>query len=153
MKKEVAFYKNTWLKIFSVVLAFAAWLIVVEKIDKEAYDTLKNIPINMQTVEESIGTLGLNSITPDVETASVNISGIMYAVGNMKAEDIEIVPDISKVTGAGVYELPLVGKIKNDDGQVQIQSISPSRITVKFDTLYTKTGSKGILATLSRRKW
>ncbi len=139
MKKEVAFYKNTWLKIFSVVLAFAAWLIVVEKIDKEAYDTLKNIPINMQTVEESIGTLGLNSITPDVETASVNISGIMYAVGNMKAEDIEIVPDISKVTGAGVYELPLVGKIKNDDGQVQIQSISPSRITVKFDTLYTKT--------------
>lgn len=139
MKKEVAFYKNTWLKIFSVVLAFAAWLIVVEKIDKEAYDTLKNIPINMQTVEESIGTLGLNSITPDVETASVNISGIMYAVGNMNAEDIEIVPDISKVTGAGVYELPLVGKIKNDDGQVQIQSISPSRITVKFDTLYTKT--------------
>ena len=134
---------------------------MVEKIDKEAYDTLKNIPINMQTVEESIGTLGLNSITPDVETASVNISGIMYAVGNMKAEDIEIVPDISKVTGAGVYELPLVGKIKNDDGQVQIQSISPSRITVKFDTLYTKTlnittnitGSKGILATLSRRKW
>ena len=88
MKKEVAFYKNTWLKIFSVVLAFAAWLIVVEKIDKEAYDTLKNIPINMQTVEESIGTLGLNSITPDVETASVNISGIMYAVGNMKAEYI-----------------------------------------------------------------
>ena len=38
-----------------------------------------------------------------------------------------------------MYELPLVGKIKNDDGQVQIQSISPSRITVKFDTLYTKT--------------
>lgn len=139
MKKENPFYKNTWLKVISLIIAFGAWLAVVERIDKETYATIKNIPINMQSVEESIGTLGLNSFAPDIESATVNITGIMYAVGNAKAEDIEITPDISKVTGAGVYELPLVGKIKNDDGNIQIQSITPSRITVKFDTLYTRT--------------
>ena len=48
-------------------------------------------------------------------------------------------PDVSKVTGAGVYELPLVGTILNANGEVQISSVTPSRITVRFDTLHSKT--------------
>lgn len=140
MKKlKQIFYNNTVLKVGSLLLAFAAWLMVVENVDRTAYATFRDVTINMQTVEDSISTLGLNSITPDVEKATVSVSGIMYAVGNLSKDDIEIVPDISKVTGAGVYELPLMGVVKNaDSDQVQILSVTPSRVTVKFDTLYTK---------------
>ncbi len=133
------FFTNDFtLKVISLLIAFAAWLIVVENMDRESYTTFRDVPIDMTNVEESISTLGLNSITPDVELANVNISGVMYAVGNLSKEDIEIVPDVSKVTGAGVYELPLVGTIKGDQGEVMVSSVSPSRITVRFDTLHTK---------------
>ncbi len=126
------------LKVVSLLIAFAAWLIVVENMDRETYATFKDVPINMSNVEDSISTLGLNSITPDVELTTVNVSGVMYAVGNLSKEDIEIVPDVSKVTGAGVYELPLVGTIKGGGENVSVVSVSPSRITVRFDTLHTK---------------
>ena len=140
MKLKEFFSNNTMLKVISLLLAFAAWLIVVENVDREAFSTIKDVTINMNTVEDSISTLGLNSITPDVEQATVSVSGIMYAVGNLSKEDIEVVPDISRVTGAGVYELPLIGRIKNasNDKEVQVTSVTPSRITVKFDTLHTK---------------
>ena len=130
---------NTILKIVSLLIAFGAWLIVVENMDRESYAVYRDVSIDMSNVEDSISTLGLNSITPDVEVATVNVSGVMYAVGNLNKDDITVVPDISKVTGAGVYELPLVGSIKNSDGDVEVTSVSPSRITVRFDTLHTKT--------------
>ncbi len=132
------FTNDTSLKIISLLIAFAAWLIVVENMDRESYTTFRDVPIDMSNVEDSISTLGLNSITPDIEVANVNVGGVMYAVGNLVKEDIEIVPDVSKVTGAGVYELPLVGTIKGDRGDVTVSSVSPSRITVRFDTLHSK---------------
>lgn len=133
------FNNNTVLKVVSLLVAFVAWLIVVENVDRESYATFRDISINMTKVEDSISTLGLNSISPDVEMATVNVSGVMYAVGNLSKEDISIEPDISKVTGAGVYELPLVASIKNGNGEVAVSSVSPSRITVRFDTLHSKT--------------
>lgn len=133
------FNNNTVLKVVSLLVAFVAWLIVVENVDRESYATFRDVSIDMTKVEESISTLGLNSISPDVEVATVNVSGIMYAVGNLSKEDIAIEPDISKVTGAGVYELPLVATIKSDSGEVTVSSVSPSRITVRFDTLHSKT--------------
>ena len=134
------FFNNSLtLKIISVLVAFVAWLIVVENMDRESYATFRDISIDMTNVEQSISTLGLNSIKPEVEFANVSVSGVMYAVGNMSKEDITVAPDVSKVTGAGVYELPLVGTIKDSSGDVTISSVSPSRITVRFDTLHSKT--------------
>ena len=129
---------NTLLKIVSVIIAFSVWLVMVENVDRESYATFREVNIDMSNVEDSISTLGLNSIRPDVEVASVNVSGIMYAVGNLDKDDIKIVPDISKVTGAGVYELPLVATVKDGIEDVQVTSVSPSRITVRFDTLHSK---------------
>lgn len=124
------------LKILALAMAFAAWLLVVENMDRESYAQYRDIPIDMSNVENSISTLGLNSISPEVDVVSVNVSGVMYAVGNLSREDITVTPDISKVTGAGVYELPLVGSVKGTD--VSVTSINPSRITVRFDTLHSK---------------
>ena len=126
------------LKVVSLLIAFAAWLLVVENMDRESYATFRDVAIDLSNVEDSISTLGLNSISPDVEQATVSVSGVMYAVGNLSKDDISIVPDVSKVTGAGVYELPLIATIHTDSGEVTVNSVSPSRITVRFDTLHTK---------------
>ena len=133
------FNNSLTLKIISVLIAFVAWLIVIENVDRESYATFRDISIDMTNVEESISTLGLNSVIPDVELANVSVNGVMYAVGNLTKDDISVAPDVSKVTGAGVYELPLVGTIRNANGEVQISSVTPSRITVRFDTLHSKT--------------
>ena len=133
------FNNSLTLKIISVLIAFVAWLIVIENVDRESYATFRDISIDMTNVEESISTLGLNSVIPDVELANVSVNGVMYAVGNLTKDDISVAPDVSKVTGAGVYELPLVGTILNANGEVQLSSVTPSRITVRFDTLHSKT--------------
>lgn len=133
------FNNSLTLKIISVLIAFVAWLIVIENVDRESYATFRDISIDMTNVEESISTLGLNSVIHDVELANVSVNGVMYAVGNLTKDDISVAPDVSKVTGAGVYELPLVGTILNANGEVQISSVTPSRITVRFDTLHSKT--------------
>ena len=133
------FNNSLTLKIISVLIAFVAWLIVIENVDRESYATFRDISIDMTNVEESISTLGLNSVIHDVELANVSVNGVMYAVGNLTKDDISVAPDVSKVTGAGVYELPLVGTIRNANGEVQISSVTPSRITVRFDTLHSKT--------------
>lgn len=133
------FNNSLTLKIISVLIAFVAWLTVIENVDRESYATFRDISIDMTNVEESISTLGLNSVIPDVELANVSVNGVMYAVGNLTKDDISVAPDVSKVTGAGVYELPLVGTIRNANGEVQISSVTPSRITVRFDTLHSKT--------------
>ena len=133
------FNNSLTLKIISVLIAFVAWLIVIENVDRESYATFRDISIDMTNVEESISTLGLNSVIPDVELANVSVNGVMYAVGNLTKDDISVAPDVSKVTGAGGYELPLVGTILNANGEVQISSVTPSRITVRFDTLHSKT--------------
>ncbi len=139
MKIKEFLYSNTLLKVSSLLLAFGAWLIVVENVDRETFATFRSVKIDMKEVEDSISTLGLDSIMPEADEATVQVNGIMYAVGNLNKEDIEIVPDISKVTGAGVYELPLVGHIKGSNSEdIAVTGINPSRITVKFDTLHTK---------------
>ena len=60
------FNNNLTLKIISVLIAFVAWLLVIENMDRESYATFRDISIDMTNVEESISTLGLNSISPDV---------------------------------------------------------------------------------------
>ena len=58
------FNNSLTLKIISVLIAFVAWLIVIENVDRESYATFRDISIDMTNVEESISTLGLNSFIP-----------------------------------------------------------------------------------------
>lgn len=140
MKKESIFYNSKFLILLSLLIAFLSWLFVVQADQEKQTKTLKNISINMEETEDSIGKLGLRTLTVDQQQrVDVQVEGVIYEVGGLSGEDIEVKPDISKITEAGTYDVELRATVKDKNKQITIKSITPRTIKLKFDSLETRT--------------
>ena len=107
MKKESIFDNKTFLVVLSVVMAFLAWIFVSLNSNDTKGKTISGIAIDMQQVDESIGKLGLSTISAEQPKVTVRVEGVIYDIGNLTASDVRVYPDISKVTTAGVHTVEL----------------------------------------------
>lgn len=139
MKKESIFDNRTFLMVLSVIMAFLAWLFVSMDSNDTKGKTITGVTVDMQEVDESIGKLGLSTISTEQIKVSVRVEGVVYDIGNLTASDIRVYPDISKVTTAGMHTVELKGEIRDSSKDVTIQEITPSSVQIKFDSLQTKT--------------
>lgn len=139
MKKESIFDNKTFLVVLSVVMAFFAWLFVALDSNDTKGKTISGVSIDMEEVDESIGKLGLSTISSEQPKVSVRVEGVIYDIGNLTADDIRVYPDISKVTTAGMHTIELKGEVVDGSKDITIEEISPSSIQIKFDSLQTKT--------------
>ena len=139
MKKQSIFDNRTFLIVLSVVMAFVAWLFVALGSTDTKGKVIHQVPVNMQDVDESIGKLGLSTITTEQSKVSVRVEGLIYDIGNLNVSDVNIYPDISKVTSAGMHTVELKGEVVGDGKAITIQSIDPPSIQLKFDSLQTKS--------------
>ena len=139
MKKESIFDNKTFLVVLSVVMAFWAWIFVSLNSNDTKGKTISGIAIDMQQVDESIGKLGLSTISAEQPKVTVRVEGVIYDIGNLTASDVRVYPDISKVTTAGVHTVELKGEVEDGDKNISIESISPASIQIKFDSLETVT--------------
>lgn len=97
MKKESIFDNKTFLVVLSVVMAFLAWIFVSLNSNDTKGKTISGIAIDMQQVDESIGKLGLSTISAEQPKVTVRVEGVIYDIGNLTASDVRVYPDISKV--------------------------------------------------------
>lgn len=139
MKKQSIFDNRIFLIVVSLVMAFLAWLFVSMDSHDTKGKTIEGVTIDMQDVDESINKLGLSMISTEQPKVSVKVEGVIYDIGNLKASDIVVYPDISKVTTAGVHTVTLRGEIRDGNKNITVQEISPSSVQIKFDSLQTKT--------------
>ena len=139
MKKESIFDNKTFLVVLSVVMAFWAWIFVSLNSNDTKGTTISGNAIDMQQVDESIGKLGLSTISAEQPKVTVRVEGVIYDIGNLTASDVRVYPDISKVTTAGVHTVELKGEVEDGDKNISIESISPASIQIKFDSLETVT--------------
>lgn len=139
MKKESIFDNKTFLVVLSVVMAFLAWIFVSLNSNDTKGKTISGIAIDMQQVDESIGKLGLSTISAEQPKVTVRVEGVIYDIGNLTASDVRVYPDISKVTTAGVHTVELKGEVEDGDKNISIESISPASVQIKFDSLETVT--------------
>lgn len=139
MKKQSIFDNRTFLVVLSIVVAFIAWLAVSLDSNDTKGKTITGVAIDMQDVDESIGKLGLSTISTEQPKVSVRVEGRVYDIGNLEAADLRVYPDISRVTTAGVHTVSLKGEIRDGTKQVTVKEISPASIQLKFDSLQTKT--------------
>ena len=89
---------------------------------------------------ESIGKLGLSTISTEQIKVSVRVEGVVYDIGNLTASDIRVYPDISK----GYHSRNAHSRAQRERSataakDVTIQEITPSSVQIKFDSLQTKT--------------
>lgn len=112
MKKESIFDNRTFLMVLSVIMAFLAWLFVSMDSNDTKGKTITGVTVDMQEVDESIGKLGLSTISTEQIKVSVRVEGVVYDIGNLTASDIRVYPDIFKVTTAGMHTVELKGEIR-----------------------------------------
>lgn len=123
--------------IFSLIMAVVCWFAVALTVDTEATVEVSEIPVDISAQTSVLNSLDLHAIDADDLTVSVLVTGERQVVGSVGKEDIRIVADLSKVTGSGTAEVPLKA-VNNSSRTFDIESISPSSVTVKFDRLVSK---------------
>lgn len=135
----IELFKNKkFLMFISLAASFLLWLTVSLVIRPTGDVIIQDVGVNVNVQSGILGELGLSVIEGAEGTADITISGSRSVIGGVSPEDISVTPSLSGVSGAGVYELELKA-INTSQKDFEISSISPSKITVKFDKYIDKT--------------
>lgn len=142
MKKNNFFDKlmNNKLYLFlcSLVLAFLFWFFVVAAISPDSTRTIYGVQVTVNDNNGLLSTAGLHMIEESSTKVSVDVTGPRYIIGNLKASDLVITPDVAKVTKSAKYNLKLDASMKNPNPKVSVVKISPASADFKFDTIASK---------------
>ena len=130
---------NKALMIFSLVLAFVIWFAFTMTYNPVSTTTIKNVPINFDTSNTAVDSLGLSVVDADIDSVSVTISGQTVVISSITAADIVVTPSLSSVTEAGTYEVKLIATPSKLLTDFEIVSVSPKKVKVSFDEVITKT--------------
>lgn len=131
---------NIYLAIFSVVLAFAIWIIMAITVFPETTVTLKNVPIDFSLDGSYADVSGMTVMKASAESVNLIISGERYLIGDYTADDIKVGMNVDAVRETGTYDISLVVTSVNGDA-IDVVEIEPATIKVNFDTVVTKTFS------------
>lgn len=122
----------------SVVVAFFFWLIISIEETTELERTINKVQIEVNA-NDILGNKDLKVVGDISQTASVKVHGPNYIVSVLSSDDLIVEADVSKINGAGEYELSLLAMKKDGGSGFSIISMSPSTINVKLDYYESKT--------------
>lgn len=125
------FRNNIGLKLLSLLLAFVLWLLVVAYYNPETTNLIKDIPITINYDNAILEQQGLILVTVPDETVDVQIEGRREILALISKDKVSAGIDISSVTKAGEYDLPVV--IGLDGQTVTTLSQSVNTLTLKFE--------------------
>lgn len=124
---------NLWLKLFSLVLAFVVWLVVVAYYNPETTNMIRDLPITVGTEQTILAERGLILVTDLEKNVDVKIEGRREKLAMISQDKVRATVDLSKITKAGEYDLPVVISI---DGQsVNTVSQSVQTVTLKVENI------------------
>mgnify|MGYP006878442149 FL=1 len=127
---------NFWLKVISLVFAILIWSYVINETNPSRSAVFSDLGLSVN-YEYSLRNSGLvlqNDISrlPKIRV-SMDIPYKEYR--NVKASNITVYIDLSKITSTGTYELPVYASCSNSEAV--ITSVSPSTVSVVVDNLAT----------------
>ena len=138
IKLNKLFYNNKFVAFFSVISASIIWIVVSFNDTQSTPITIDDIPIKVSLSEGAIED-GLQVFRGNDMTASVEISGSRFVVGQITKSDIQVFTpqSASTITSPGNYTLELAAKKIERVGTFQnyeiTSNIKPSVVTVMVD--------------------
>lgn len=136
--RKSLFENKRFVQVFSLVCAIVAWFLVIFFVSPETDETIYDVPVNVVLYDTAAERMGLQIVDGTDQTVSVKVHGNRRRISGLTADDVSLTASLSSVTGAGVFELPVIGsKVSGVD--FEIVGISPATISVKFDRLVTKS--------------
>ncbi|MEG2625255.1 MAG: CdaR family protein [Christensenella sp.] len=143
MSKFVAIIKrmfvDNWkMKLIALIFAFILWSFVIAESNPPKTKIFKEIPVTYTAADE-VKQKGLMSTMPLTEllksvtvTAQANADALQYLNENM----IQVSVDLSNITAAGEYTLPVKGTTTLSQGK--IISVEPSTVTINVEEIISK---------------
>ena len=131
------------LALFSLLVAFFMWFVVISVVDPNQTVTVRYVPVNLEYNSAAYESYGLGIVEKPNMTVNVRVTGDGSVVGGLEAGDLLVYPDYSSVTGVGTYTLRLI--VRRADTSIAAQQyeiegiVSNNDITLTFDEMATKT--------------
>lgn len=121
------------LMVLSLLLGIIAWLVVSLVVDPNVTTQVDNIPVEVE-LTGSAQLNGLDVVDRDDLAVSVQITGAIYTVGNLTADDFTATVDAGDITEPGTYQLE-VSVVKNNthDETYNVDYPVQSSISVTLD--------------------
>lgn len=124
---------------FSLIMAFALWLIIMINQNPERERTFTDIPVNIN-LENTFAAENKMEIIGDIseQRFTVTINGPSYVVSALKPTDFYVYASAAAINAPGEYQLEVSGAKNTAVSDYEIVSISPSTVNVNFDYIDTK---------------
>ncbi len=131
------FNNNSFLMVFSAMLAVMIWLVVAVEFSPEVTVTVKQVPVSIDytTISKS---LGLEPFGETKFTVDVTVKGKKITVESDEIiNDLKVVASTNYVNSVGSYNLHLTAESTKLSSDFEIVSLSDENVEVFFD--YPKT--------------
>lgn len=124
---------------FSVITAFALWLIIMINQNPERERTFTDIPVNIN-LDNTFAAENKMEIIGDIseQRFTVTINGPSYVVSALKSSDFYVYASAAAINAPGEYQLEVSGAKNTAVSDYEIVSITPSTVSVNFDYVDTK---------------
>lgn len=144
-KKRISFewlYTNRALAVIAVIIAIGCWVLMTLYVSDDSKTVVTGVPIIIDTADiEQFQELQLIAITsPEAmkdAKVDVEVSGSIYEISRVAAEDITVTAQVNSVTTAGEHLLQLSVSCSGHDVTVKIKD-GNNFIRVWFDRIQQK---------------
>ena len=140
MKIKRFLQNDNAVRVLSLIIAVLTWIFVVVVVNPNTESVVKNIPIRIDLSGTSAERLGLEIVSDEVLLANVTVTGDRTVIGSLNSDDIDVSAILSGISEPGTYsDIQLQVRKSSAGKSFEIETCSPSTITLKFDRKTTKT--------------
>lgn len=132
------FYHNTFVLVFSFVIALTTWFMMASNSDVNPTYTIYDVPIEV-TLSAEAEADGLRVFNKSYNTADIQVSGSSLITSKLTAEDFVVTANLNptsvKLTGNTMQKLTSpVRAVKNSVlAEYEIVSVSPEEVNLEYD--------------------
>lgn len=137
------------LRLLSLLLSVVLWAVVMDMDNPERPRTFDNIPVRISGETVLKQQTGLSLIEGADSTVKITLRGPSKTLGDIKASQIAASVDISGLTEANEYDLPV--SITVSRSGLEVEYVSPSKVHVRVDKVANKDIPVDVNVTGNRR--
>ena len=126
------FEKDSFLKIFSFIIAIIIWFYIIIVLDPPVVTVVRDIPIRYSE-QNVLNEQGLSIVDQDKTSVEIKLEGSRKRLVNINSKNITAAVDLSTVTKAGTHSLPVNITIPYE--YLEIVSKKPETVEVTVDKL------------------
>lgn len=136
MKKNFLKKQDFLLKILSLALSIVLWAVVMDVDNPERNMRFDDVPVRIIGASQLKAATGLELIEGENTTVTVSLRGQSKSVGEVRASQITATVDISGLTEANEYDLPVTVSVSKSG--VETNYVNPGKVHVRVDRVESK---------------